>query len=628
MNLEELKGLVAQFPQEPGVYLMKNLKEKVIYVGKAKSLRSRVRSYFLNNADTSIKTKYLMSNVTGIEYIRTKTEVEAYLLEASLIKKHRPRYNIRLKDDKAYPYIRCSLEHDFPRFYLARKVHPDGGVYFGPFSSSFSVRETIRFLNKTFKIRDCTDGFFKTRVRPCISYQIGQCTAPCVKYVTQEEYRQDIDAALAFLKGRNSKILNHLTDRMKRSAQEEKFEQAAKMRDSIQAIERIWERQTVVADKDFDQDVVAFWGDKRGTLIETLHIRGGRVIGSRPHFMNKFDCTVETEEVQDWFTSFLNQYYSENMIPDEIILPVELGLDIIKLLQAVFIERQNKKPKLSVATGSVGKKLLDLALTNAKSHFQDAVSKADQQSVGLEQIQQKFGLSAAPRRIECYDISNFQGSQNVASQVVFEDGLPRRDDYKRYKIKTVVGANDFASMKEVLSRRFKHEEWEDPDLIVIDGGKGQLKMAVEALKEVGRADVPVVGMAKARTLGDFTDSEVTGSEERFFMRGRQNFVTFARQSEALQILVGLRDEAHRFAITYHRKLREESTLSSILDSITGLGEKLKERLLKAFPHIQAIKTSTVEEIVKVKGVNRVLAERILVHLKDIDGSGETTKEEE
>ena len=619
MTPDELKTRVSQFPASPGVYLMKNLKDKVVYVGKAKSLKARVRSYFGSLADQSLKTKYLMSHVVAIDYILTKTEVEAYLLEASLIKKHRPRYNVRLKDDKAYPYIRCALENDFPRFYLARRVQPDGGIYFGPYSSSFSVRETIRFLNRTFRIRDCTDGFFRTRKRPCISYQIGQCTAPCVNYIDKESYRQDIDSALAFLRGRNQKVLGGLTDKMKAAALDERFEQAARMRDSIRAIERIWEKQTVVSNKrDHDLDIITFCGDERGTLIETLFVRSGRVINSRPHFMAKFDCTSAKEEAKEWLTSFLNQYYTDNVIPDEIILSVDLGDDIVKLLQAVFFERQGKRPRILPGTGADGKKLLDLAMTNCKSHFEDAVTRADRQSKGLEQIQEKLGLESLPRRIECYDISNFQGSQNVASQVVFEDGIPNTNEYKRYKIKTVVGADDFASMKEVLSRRFKHEDWEDPDLVVIDGGKGQLNMAVAALKEIGRPEIPLVGMAKARVKGDFTDQEVKGSEERFFLPGRQNPITFPASSEALQILVGIRDEAHRFAITYHRKLREQSSLASVLDEVVGLGEKRKQALLKHFPDLDAIKHASVEQLVQVKGMNRVVAERVLVHFKELD----------
>ncbi len=619
MSLEDLKTRVSAFPTSPGVYLMKNDKDKVVYVGKAKSLKARVRTYLGSLNDQSIKTKYLMSHVVAIDYMLTKTEVEAFLLEASLIKKHRPRYNIRLKDDKAYPYIRCSLEHDFPRFYLARRVQADGGVYFGPFSSAFSVRETIRFLNRTFKVRDCTDSFLKTRTRPCISYQIGHCTAPCVKLVDKETYRDEVDSALKFLKGRNTKVLTSLTSKMKEAAGGEKFEQAAKLRDSIQAIERIWDRQTVVTTKkDYDVDVVAFFGDERGTLIETVFLRGGRVTGSRPHFINKFDCTSELEEVKDWLTSFLNQYYSDNMVPDEIILPVDLGTDMIKLMQAVFYERQNKRAKVTVATGSEGKKLMDLALENAKGHFKDAVSKADRQAQGLEQIQQKFGLKDLPRRIECYDISNFQGAQSVASQVVFEDGAPSKDNYRRYKIKTITGADDFGSMKEVLLRRFKHDEYEDPDLIVVDGGKGQLNMAVAALKEIGRADRAVVGMAKARTTGEFADAEVSSTQERFFLPGRQNPVLFPSNSEALHILVGIRDEAHRFAITYHRKLREESSISSVLDAVVGLGEKRKNALLKNFSNIDQLKTSSVDALVKIPGMNRVVAERVLLHLKQID----------
>jgi excinuclease ABC subunit C len=620
---EELKAKIAQFPQEPGVYLMRNARDKIVYVGKAKSLRNRVRSYFGAQVENSLKTKYLMMNVIDVQYILTKTEVEAFLLEASLIKKHRPRYNIRLKDDKAYPYIRVSLEHDFPRFYLARRVSADGAMYFGPYPSSLSVRESIRFLNKTFKIRDCNDSFFKSRTRPCISHQIGQCTAPCVKLISKEAYRADVDSGIAFLKGRNTKILKDLTARMKDAASEERFEYAARLRDSVQAIERIWERQTVVSlKKDYDQDVVAFVGDHRGTLVETLHVRGGAVIGSRPHFLNKFDFSVEGEEVKDWLTSFLNQYYSENIIPDEILLQVDLGYDIIKLLQDVFIERQNKKAKVIVATGTEGKKLMDLALTNAQSHFSDAVTKADRQSVGLEQIQAKFGLKNLPRRIECYDISNFQGVGNVASQVVFEDGLPRKDEYKRYKIKTVEGANDFASMKEVLGRRFKHDEWDDPDLVVVDGGKGQLNMAVEALKEIGRGDICLVGMAKARTLGEFHDAEVVASQERFFIPGRQNPVNFPSNSEAYHILVGLRDEAHRFAITYHRKVRDNYSLASALDEITGLGEKRKNALLKAFGTIEGIKAASIEQITDLSGMNRVIAERVLLALNEPDKAEE------
>lgn len=614
---KDFKTIVKGFPTTPGVYLMKNVGGKVIYVGKAKSLRARVRTYFNSLEDQSLKTKHLVAQIRDIEYVLTKTEVEAFLLEASLIKKLRPRYNIRLKDDKSYPYIRCSIGQPYPRFYLARKVQNDGGIYFGPYTSGLAVRETMRFLNRTFKIRDCTDGFFRARTRPCITYQMGHCTAPCVNLVSEKDYQRDVKSALDFLKGRKSKLIKEMTRQMKDAAAAERFEVAAKLRDSLHAVETILEKQTVVSmNVDFDQDVAVFVGDERGAVVETLHVRAGRVIGSRPHFLSKFNPQSPDEDIRDWFTSFLNQYYLDNVVPDEILLSVDLGLDIVKLLQNVFRERAGKVPKISVATGEDGYRLVEMAMQNAKSHFQDMVAKRDFQMEGLQQIQAKFGLKELPRRIECYDISHFQGTENVASQVVFEDGVPKKDDYRRYRLKSFEGANDFAAMKEVLSRRFTHTEYDDPGLLVVDGGKGQLSMAVEVLKEIGRMDIPVVGLAKARVKGEFQDAEVKATEERFFLPGRQNPVTFATNSGAFQILVGIRDEAHRFAITYHRKLRGDRTLASTLDEIPGLGPAKKKTLLKTFESIGALKQAGADAISAVKGIDRVLAERIVLHLED------------
>lgn len=618
---EELKDLIKDFPQTPGVYLMKNARGKVIYVGKAKNLRARVRSYFNKSSqDVSLKTKFLVHQIEHIETQLTKTEVEAFLLEASLIKKFRPRYNIRLKDDKAYPYIVASVKDDFPRFYVARKVKNDGNLYFGPFTSGGAVRETIRFLNRTYKIRDCSDSFFKNRTRPCMTHQIGRCTAPCVDLISKDDYQADFSEALSFLRGEDEKVIKRLTQRMKAAAKDERFEAAAKLRDSISAVERILEKQSVVGvDQEYDQDVVAYVGDKRGTLIEVMHIRRGRVIGSQPYFLSKLDFSAPDEEVMEWLTSFLNQYYSDNIVPDEIILPVDLGGDMTKLLQAVFEERQGKRPSLHLAMTAQNEQLLNLARANAEHHFEQQVTEKENRMKGLEDLQRKLHLPELPLRIECYDISNFQGSENVASQVVFEEGSPKKEDYRKYKIRSVIGSNDFASMKEVLERRFKHTEYDDPHLIVVDGGKGQLSMAVEALKDAGRPEIPIVGLAKARTKRSFESQEVEASEERVFLPGRQNPVTFARHAEALQILVGIRDEAHRFAISFHRKLRQDRTLESELDHIVGLGEKRKKRLLKTFEGLEAIRTASVEEIAALPGFNRVLAERILLQLNEDTG---------
>jgi excinuclease ABC subunit C len=615
---EVVREKVKEFPQTPGVYLMKNAAEKIIYVGKAKNIRARVRSYFTDSKDHSAKTKFLVRHIHSIDYILTSTEVEAFLLEASLIKKHRPRYNIRLKDDKAYPYIRVSLGDDFPRLYLARKVKKDGSTYFGPYTSGAAVWGTIRFINATFQIRDCKDAFFATRKRPCMTYQIGRCTAPCTDLIAKSDYREDVHAAVAFLRGRDKTVVRDLTKKMKQAAAEERFEAAAKIRDAIDAIKKVLERQAVVNDtSEIDQDVLGFHGADAGTLIETIHIRSGRVIGHRSHFLSLVDPNAPEEDVREWLVSFINQYYEDQFIPDELLLPVDLGNDLMRLLEAVLKERGGHEVRVRFPTDDNGHRLMDMANSNAKSRFADYVNKTEAKKKGLEEIQERLKLPSLPVRIECYDISNFQGAETVASQVVFEDGVPNKDQYRRYRLRRTQGQpNDFESMREVLQRRFTHTEYDDPQLLVIDGGKGQLGIAIEVLREIGRSEIPVVGLAKSRTKGEFSDREVSATEERFFLPGRQNPVTFKTGSEAFQILVGIRDEAHRFAITYHRKLREATTLESELDFIIGLGEKRKKQLLTRYPSLDEIRVARVEELASIPGFSRVLAERILIQLNE------------
>ncbi len=616
-RFEVLKDRVREYPTQSGVYLMKSKTDKIIYVGKAKNLRNRVRSYFADLKDHSPKTRILVTHIHELEYILTKTEVEAFLLEASLIKKHRPKYNIRLKDDKTYPYIKLSWADAYPRLYLARKVKRDGGLYFGPYTSGGAVFGTIRFLNRAFKIRDCTDAVFKSRKRPCMTYQIGRCTAPCVNLVSEEDYRADVDGARAFLKGQDKKVVKNLKEKMLTAAGEEKFEVAAALRDSIEAIKAILQKQAVInAASDRDQDAIGYFGDERGCLIETLHIRQGRVLGTRSHFFPLLDPNDAQEDPRDWLVTFMNQYYEDNVIPEEVLLPTEIGGDMVKLMEAVLKERSGSDVIVRFATDEKGRALCDMANQNAKSHFEKHVTKSEEKKKGLEEIQDRFSLPALPVRIKCFDISNFQGEESVASQVVFEDGVPSKENYRRYKIKTVVGANDYASMKEVLSRRFEHTEYDDPSLLVVDGGKGQLNVAVKVLEEIGRQDIPVVGLAKARVQGEFSDSEVFASEERFFLPGRANPVIFRSNSEAHHILVGIRDEAHRFAITYHRKLREATSLESQLDLVIGLGDKRKKDLLKRFESVDAIRLASPEEIAEIKGFNRVLAERVLLQLNE------------
>ncbi|MDZ4083437.1 MAG: excinuclease ABC subunit UvrC, partial [Bdellovibrionales bacterium] len=447
-------------------------------------------------------------------------------------------------------------------------------------------------------------------------------------FVGREEYGDDIKQAVTFLRGRDKQIVRDLTKKMKQASEDERYEAAAKVRDSIEAIKQILERQAVVNDtSELDQDVVGYFGDERGTLVEMIHIRSGRVIGNKGHFLPLLDSNSKDEDVREWLTSYLNQYYDEALIPDELLLPVDLGRDLTELMSAVFVERSGRKVKIRFPTDASGSSLLDLAATNAKEHFGGHVDKSEMKKKALEEIQERLKLPSVPLRIECFDISTFQGAETVASQVVFEDGVPNKDQYRRYKIKTVQGTNDFESMREVLTRRFKHTELDLPDLVVIDGGKGQLGIATEVFKEIGQPGIPVVGLAKARTDSDFSSSEVRGSEERFFLPGRQNPVIFKSSSEAFRILVSIRDEAHRFAITYHRKLRESTSLESELDQITGLGPARKKTLLTAFNSIDEIRSADVEKIASLKGFNRASAEVLLEELARADLGSDTAGEE-
>ncbi len=626
VKLGRLKDEVSGFPTQSGVYLMKNEVDKIIYVGKAKVLRNRVKSYLQESKDHSAKTRALVHNICNIEYILTKTEVEAFLLEASLIKKHRPKYNIRLKDDKAYPYIKLSWNDKFPRLYLARKVQKDGSDYFGPYTSGGAVFGTIRFLNRIFKIRDCTDSVFKTRTRPCMTHQIGRCTAPCVDLIAQEDYKSDVEGARDFLRGRSKKLIKDIEVKMRASADQEKFEVAARMRDALYSIQTIIERQTVVNESnENDQDIVSYFGDQDGVTIETIHVRSGRVIGNRSHFISTIDPTSPEEDPREWLTSFLNQYYEDNIIPDEVLTGFDLGMDLNKLLQAVLKERSGRDVVVRYPADRKSSSLLDMANQNAEAHFKKQVSKENEKKEGLNEIKIKLGLPHLPKRIECFDISHFQGTETVASQVVFEEGRPSKDHYRRYIIKTVTGIDDFKSMYEVLQRRFKHTEYEPPDLLVVDGGKGQLAQAVKILNELNISHIPVVGLAKARTESSFQDAEVHETEERFYLPGRANPVVFKRNTEAFQILVGLRDEAHRFAITFHRNRREDASLRSILDEISGLGEPRKLALLKKFETIENIKNADMEEIAAMKGFNRVMAERVLIHLNEDESDSEAVQ---
>jgi excinuclease ABC subunit C len=627
---EELRNKIQDFPSCPGVYVMRGQDSKILYIGKAKSLKNRVRSYFSDSVHHSVKTQFLVKAVWVVEYLVTETELEALLLEARLIKKNQPKYNIRLKDDKNYPYIRLSLSDTYPRLYLARKVQEDGSWYFGPYSKGQMVSKMIQFLNQNFKIRDCRDAVLKARTRPCLSYQIHCCTAPCVDLVTQDQYHDQVLNVQKFLSGQYEDVITSLESQMWFLAEQEQFEQAARIRDTLESLKSLQSLQGMKSSASaslegslWDMDIVALKKSEDSFFFETLHLRKGLDIGSRSfevgisHFPLALNPggisdggegseakTVAEAEVGvegEILLSFLTQYYEDNFIPDYLVLPREISLDL-ELLLKQFLELKVRRKISVLHHGNLAgvssqiprEKILELQArvqALAEEHWIKKQSQDEKRQEALEEIQKKLKLPKVPYRIECFDISHFQGYQTVGSQVVFEKGLPEKQQYRRYKVKTVEGISDVESLREVLTRRFlksvkskpaglKPTASEsaalklvtsnlvesksvtsksvvvEPDLLLIDGGKGQLAVALRVLAELGLSHISVVGLAKARTEADFTQSVVVSTEERFYRPGRSNPVTFKTSSMAYQILIQLRDEAHRFALSYHRKLRD------------------------------------------------------------------------
>lgn len=601
---QKIKEQLLNIPLKSGVYLMQNKNKKVIYIGKAKALRPRVLSYF-NSKQQSLKNRFLLSQIHFVDYIVTENEVEAFLLEASLIKKYRPRYNIRLKDDKAYPYIRCNSKDPYPRLYFERKVKDRESLYFGPYTESRFVRSILNFVNQNFQIRDCSDRDFKTRTRPCLTHQIGCCEAPCVQLVSKKEYYKKFKQALLFLKGERKNLKEELGLKMMEAAKKLHFESAARMRDHLKAMEMLEQKQTVVSESLKDVDAVAFKGDERGTLIEVLHARKGKVIGNRHYFLKENFPSHET------VISFLNQYYEENLIPDKILIDFPLKKPSIRLLRLAFSKRRGNPLDVLCITKEPPA-LMKMAQKNAEYHFQNEVKKEHDQKEALLEIQKKFHLPHLPLHMECYDISHWQGKQSFGSRVVFENGLPSKKDYRLYSLKINNQIDDFKSLAETLGRRFKHTEEKLPDMILIDGGKGQLGAACRILNKLN-LKFPVISLAKDR-VKEKGEKNVSSSGERFYLPGRKNPVVFRSSSAAFRLLLHLRDEAHRFAVESHRKKRGKSFLQSRLDSITGLGPLRKQLLLKHFNSFQKITKATEEEIASVKGISKALAKKIKTNI--------------
>jgi excinuclease ABC subunit C len=606
---DPLSRRLAAVPTDPGVYLLKDRNGKVLYVGKAKSLRSRVRAYFRDGGDGRFQVRFLMSRVRDFETLVARSEKEALILENNLIKQYKPRYNIRLKDDKSYLSAKIT-HHAWPRITVTRRIVKDGGRYFGPFGSADGLRETIDVIRKVFPLRTCSDAVFRNRSRPCIEYQIKRCMGPCCLEVDRAEYERHLRAAEMLLEGKNLELLKDLRERMRAYAERLEFEDAARMRDRVRAIEKTVERQTVLHHWGGDQDVFGLY--RQGGFIEAivLMVRHGKLTSTQSWSFQDLEFAGE-----DILADLLTQYYSgARFLPDEVILPLEI--EDAEVRAEMLTERRGRKVEFLVPRRGDKLRLLEMAMDNARQSFAARRDNENTREKMVEELRAKLHLRNTPKRIECYDISNLQGSMVVGSQATFDEGEPQKALYRRYRIRTVEGQDDFASMYEVLARRLKRAiaENEFPDLWVIDGGKGQLNVAIEVLKDHGVGQIDVVSLAKQHVLNEPRGDSVVKSEERVFLPNRKDPIVLPKNSTALFLLVRIRDEAHRFAITYNRELRRRARLRSVLDDIEGIGPMRRRALLRHFGSLRRIRDASPEQLALVKGVNRELAAEIRRHL--------------
>lgn len=611
-NIEdELKKL----PSQPGVYLMHDAKDEIIYVGKAVSLKNRVRQYFQSSRNKSAKIEQMVSRIARFEYIVTDSEMEALVLECNLIKEHQPRYNTMLKDDKAYPYIKVTVGEDFPRVMLARTMKKDKNRYFGPYTSAGAVKDTIDLIHKLYKIRTCSRNLPRDtgKERPCLNYHIKQCDAPCQGYISKEEYGENIRQVLEFLNGRYDGVLKNLEEKMKAASDAMDFEKAIEYRDLLSSVKKVAQKQKITSSNMEDRDIIAMARDDMDAVVQVFFVREGKLIG-RDHFR----MSVATAETRGQIlSSFVKQFYAGTpFLPKE--LWVQYELEDMELIGQWLSARKGQKVRITIPKKGDKERLVELAEKNAALVLiqdNERNKREEMRTIGaMNQVAQWLGLENV-RRMEAFDISNISGYESVGSMVVFENGRPKRSDYRKFRIKTVTGPNDYASMKEVLTRRFTHgmEEQKQlknqgvekefgsftrfPDLLMMDGGKGQVNIALEVMEQLGLS-IPVCGMVK-------DDSHRT--------RGLyyQNVeIPIDRHSEGFRLITRIQDEAHRFAIEYHRSLRSKSQVRSILDEIPGIGDTRRKSLMRSFQSLDAVREASVEELCQVPGMNRAAAESV------------------
>jgi excinuclease ABC subunit C len=595
--------MINNFPSSPGIYLMKSADGSIIYVGKARNLKKRVRSYVTGSGDARLHIRFMVQLVDSVEYIVTDTEKEALILENTLIKQHHPKYNINLRDDKTYFSLRMDMKEPFPRLSIVRKVPSDGARYFGPYSSATSAKAVLKQLYKMFPLRHYPLTSCMARKRPCLYYQIKQCSAPCCGLITATEYAAIAEGAALFLEGKNTEIARLYRARMNHAAVDMRYEDAARYRDLLRAIEVTVERQKVVA-RGGDSDVFGVFREAEQMQIALLHIRGGALTGSR-NFL--FDWELETEE---GVASFLNEYYDmDTPIPPQILIP--LPIQEPGALEELLTEKSGKKVSISAPQRGPKLEIVKLAQKNAQTAAEERLARESSSATLLSELAERLNLPGIPKRIECYDISNIQGEMAVGSRVVFIDGKADRSLYRRYRIRGVLQSDDFAMMREVLSRRFKAEsEEEKPDLIVVDGGIGQLNVLSAVLGELGVDGVEAAGLAKSRVAREMESQEIVRSDERVFRPGRKNPISLRQNSAPLLLLVRIRDEAHRFAVTYHKAVRSQVLTSSELDGAAGIGAKRKKALLTRFGSLKRVKEATLEELCGTQGMTESAAKAL------------------
>lgn len=616
---EELKKL----PAQPGVYIMHDKKDEIIYVGKAISLKNRVRQYFQSSRNKTAKIEQMVSRIARFEYIVTDSELEALVLECNLIKEHRPRYNTMLKDDKTYPYIKVTVGEEFPRVLFSREMKKDKSRYFGPYTSAGAVKDTIDLIQKLYKIRTCNRSLPKDigKDRPCLNYHIKQCDAPCQGYISKEEYARNVGQVLEFLSGHYDKVLKSLEEKMMQASDELDFEKAIEYRELLTSVRQIAQKQKITSSGMEDRDIIAMAKDERDAVVQVFFVREGRLIG-REHFHVNIATAEDSRQI---LTSFVKQFYAGTpFVPRELFVQEEL--EDSEVISRWLSGKRGQKVRIVTPKKGEKERLVELAGKNAAlvlSQDKEKIKREELRTIGaMNQVADWLGLKGV-RRIEAFDISNISGYESVGSMIVYEDGKPKRNDYRKFKIRTVIGANDYASMKEVLTRRFTHglEEMEQlrengveedfgsftrfPDLLMMDGGRGQVNIALEVLDEL-KLDIPVCGMVKDdnhRTRGLYYQNVE---------------IPIDKHSEGFRLITRIQDEAHRFAIEYHRSLRSKGQVRSILDDIDGIGDTRRKALMRHFKSLEAVQAATEDELAAVPGMNRLAAASVYRFFRELE----------